>query len=209
MITNHSQTANDSSGQAKGGVGRGGAAIGGLLRCRTDEIKNRRDRKRFQAATGSRRSSVTAQRASSRDSRTTVFAHGRHLPQQLPTLSWLRTSWSDSAPEATACRIALSDTLWQMQTIMSGLDPNRLVAGLTCCFFVNANSSYLDYWRFSETWQVVLGKLSDSPEKSRGSCSHGGYLRGASAGNAQLIAEALEVIIPPPRQIAPSYKTAL
>ena len=46
--------------------------------------------KQIQAATGSRRSAVAEQPRSSRDSRTMVFAQGRHLPQQLPIFSWLR-----------------------------------------------------------------------------------------------------------------------
>ena len=64
-----------------------------------------------------------------------VFAQGRHLPQQLPMLSWLRTWCSDSAPDAIALRMALSDTLWQMQTIIAELDPGKLRAGLELLSF--------------------------------------------------------------------------
>jgi len=67
--------------------------------------------KEAQAITGSRRTSVIVREVSSSDSRTIVRAQGRHFPQQLPRLSWLRTSCSDPAPEAIACRMALSDTL--------------------------------------------------------------------------------------------------
>jgi hypothetical protein len=56
---------------------------------------------------------------SSRHSRNTVFAQEWHLPQQVPTPSWSRSSGIELNPASTAWRIWRSETLWQMQTIIA------------------------------------------------------------------------------------------
>jgi hypothetical protein len=56
---------------------------------------------------------------SSRHSRNTVFAQEWHLPQQVPTPNWLRSSGIELNPALTAWRIWRSETLWQMQTIIA------------------------------------------------------------------------------------------